>query len=97
MKSRVAALASIFALGCVCTGRGATTAVRGNNTDPAIPGSPTNRSSPSDPTDPSGPSTPSDRTTTSLLEITTTELRDATSNTSAVGVQLLKNNVTTIL
>jgi len=69
MKNRLAIVACIFALGCMCIGCGETTAPHS-----AVTTSPTN------PTDPSTPSTPSDPTTTSQLEITTTQLPDGTSN-----------------
>lgn len=72
MKNRLAILASSFVLGCMCIGCGTTTAARNSN--------PTNPSNPSTPTDPSNPSTPTDPTTTSQLEITTSQLPDATSN-----------------
>jgi Putative Ig domain len=68
MKTRYALLLGVFALGCLSTiGCGATTAAK--NSLPANPGSPANPSSPS--SDPQ-----------SALEISTTQLPDANTNSS---------------
>lgn len=126
MKSRIATLACIFALGYMSIGCGATTSARNtasanpsnptsptnptnpnpsnpaspanpsnpsnpaNPTNPSSPGSPTN---PSSPTDPSSPST-SDPTSATQLEIATTQLPDATSD-SVYSAQLAATGGTT--
>ncbi len=69
MKNRFATLASIFALACFSIGCGATTAAHSSATNPSNPSSPTD---PSTPGNSSGP--------TPQLEITTTQLPDANSN-----------------
>jgi len=69
MKSRLVVLACILALGWMSIGCGATTQASSKSASPTTP---------ADPTNPTTPSTPSDPATTSQLEITTTQLPDAT-------------------
>jgi hypothetical protein len=64
-----------------------------NPTPPSSPNNPANPSDPSSPTDPSSPSS-SDPATTNQLEITTTQLPDATSN-SVYSAQLAASGGTT--
>ncbi len=89
MKNHLAILACIFALGYMSIGCGATTTAR-NSASTSNPTSPTDPTSPSNP---ASPSTSSD-STTSQLEITTTQLPDATSN-SAYSAQLAATGGTT--
>jgi len=74
MRNRLAVLACVFALSCVCIGCGATAAAPNSTTKPTSP------TSPADPTTPTTPTDPSTPTTTTQLEITTTQLPAGTSN-----------------